>query len=56
MAEKMRESIDKEHSDVPAEAEIDRDACEAMLDEAIEESFPASDPPAVTLPHLHRKD
>lgn len=41
---------DGEHEASPARAEpVTKDACEADLDEAVDESFPASDPPALTL-------
>ena len=33
------------------ESDARREHIEDQLDEALEESFPASDPPAVTVPH-----
>lgn len=51
---KKREFRDKKTNKIvrrSALAEIERSAGGAPLDEALEETFPASDPPAIVSPH-----
>ncbi len=51
--------MDKKKSDErqgePTHDEQIRKRREELLDEALEETFPASDPPSIARPHLERK-
>ena len=40
-------------SEADKKAKCNREKLEEQLDEGLEDSFPASDPVSVTLPHLH---